>query len=559
MAPTILHTSDFQVQYDPAEFTQPGELPQVQQRAQDLAAACESDYATLCEWFGIAVGAGLGPRNRVIVTLTKSVRGASNNGYSTHHPQMHVNPELGAPDGFVFGLFVAEMIEILMSYKGNWNPSNSGGEGLSRVAAELLHPEYAPHGQDNFVNAWLAADPTTDPTSAVADSEYRKDWVSANFTGGPLKSGGSVRGDDDSYSYGCAMLFIYYLKDQLNYSMSQIVQSGAASLDATYRLLTNGRTDGFSAFKALLDVHFPIGNAKSPTDDPFPLAPLRSKDTLTNIPDVVGLAGYYAKDDDTQHVIAGTSSGNLIELYWKPAQGVHQDVLTQFSSRIVGVGGYYAADDDTQHAIVATADGVVTEVYWKPAQGVHRDVLTKFGTGIVGLAGYYAKDDDTQHVIVGTKDGVLTELYWKPAQGVHQDVLTQFSSRIVGVGGYYAADDDTQHAIVATADGVVTEVYWKPAQGVHQDVVAQLGRGIVGLAGYYAADDHAQHVIVGTSSDTLMEVFWRPAQGVHQDIVAQLGASIVGVGGYYAQDDDAQHAIVATSDGALTEIYWQLS
>ena len=60
---------------------------------------------------------------------------------------MHVNPELGAPDGFVFGLFVAEMIEVLMSYKGNWNPSNSGGEGLSRVAAELLYPEYAPRGK----------------------------------------------------------------------------------------------------------------------------------------------------------------------------------------------------------------------------------------------------------------------------------------------------------------------------------------------------------------------------------------------------------------------------
>lgn len=49
--------------------------------------------------------------------------------------------ELGNPDGRVLGIFVAEMIEIFMSYKREWNPGDSGGEGLSRVAAELLRPQ----------------------------------------------------------------------------------------------------------------------------------------------------------------------------------------------------------------------------------------------------------------------------------------------------------------------------------------------------------------------------------------------------------------------------------
>src|SRR5947209_6784828 len=102
---------------------------------------------------------------------------SSNGGYSTHNPKMSVNPSLGASDDYALSLFVAEMIEILMSYKGPWVASNSGGEGLSRVAAQLLHPQ---SGQ-GFVNAWLASDPTTDPTSAVDDSEFRKDWVSKNF------------------------------------------------------------------------------------------------------------------------------------------------------------------------------------------------------------------------------------------------------------------------------------------------------------------------------------------------------------------------------------------
>jgi hypothetical protein len=263
---TTLLTPNFQIQFDPAIYPGPGELSAVQNRAAALETSCEPDYAVLCEWSGVAVGEGLGPRNRVIVTLVKDVRGGTNTGYSANHPQMRVEQVLSDSDDHVRGVFVAEMIEILMSFTGSWNRVNSGGEGLSRVAAQLLHPQYG----NGFVNAWLASDPTTDTSSAVADSEFRKDWVSQNFTGGPLRAGGPVRGDDDSYSYGCAMLFIYYLKSQLGFSMPQIVQNGGPTLADTYRALTNGQTNGFWAFKSLLDEHFPIG-VQSPTDDPFPL------------------------------------------------------------------------------------------------------------------------------------------------------------------------------------------------------------------------------------------------------------------------------------------------
>jgi len=268
MPPAVLLTSNFQIEYDPAEYPDPGELAGVQARAQAFATGCEPDYAALCGWFGVAVGQGFGASNRVTVTLTKNVGGAVNWGYSSSGPRMLVNPELGSSDGFALGLFVAEMSEILMSYTGLWHPGYSDGEGLSRLAAQLLHPDY-PNG---LVNAWLAADPTTDPSSAVADSEFRQDWVSRNFTGGPLKAGGTVRGDEDSYSYGCAMLFIYYLKSQLGFSMPQIVQRAGATLGETYQALTNTQsTNGFGEFKSLLAQHFPVG-VKSPADDPFPLA-----------------------------------------------------------------------------------------------------------------------------------------------------------------------------------------------------------------------------------------------------------------------------------------------
>jgi hypothetical protein len=93
---------------------------------------------------------------------------------------------------------------------------------------------------------------------------------------------------------------------------------------------------------------------------------------------------------------------------------IHVDRLAQLKG-VLCLAGYYAADDDIQHAIVATADGNLTEVYWKPGQGVHQDVLTYFDSDILGVAGYYAVDDKAQHMIVATQDGNLTELYTTPA------------------------------------------------------------------------------------------------------------------------------------------------
>jgi hypothetical protein len=304
---TTLLTPNFQIQYDPAEYPGAPELAAVEQRAEAVVAACEPDYAVLCEWFGLAVGAGLGAANRVLVTLTKTVRGGSNTGYSNNHPRMWVNPELGSTADQVLGIFVAELIEILMRYKGPWNPADSGGEGLSRVAAQLLHPQYGA----GFVNAWLASDPTTDPTSAVADSEFRKDWVTRNFTGGPLRAGGNVHGDDDSYSYGCAMLFIYYLKSQLGFSMPQIVQRAGATLADTYQALTQGQTKGFWEFRSLLAEHFPPG-VESPTDDPFPLLPVRPS---TNTAPAAGSSGI-----TTALIVTGTDH-RLLYKWWDLGQG----------------------------------------------------------------------------------------------------------------------------------------------------------------------------------------------------------------------------------------------
>jgi hypothetical protein len=401
---TTLLTSNFQIQFDPAEYPGPGELSGVQERAAAFGNVCEPDYAVLCEWFGVAVGAGLGPSNRVVVTLTKGVRGGSNTGYSASHPQMRVNPELGASDDRVLGIFVAEMIEILMTYKGPWGPGNSGGEGLSRVAAQLLHPQFGM----GFVNAWLASDPTVDPTSAVADSEFRKDWVSENFTGGPLRAGGSVRGDDDSYSNGCAMLFIYYLKSQLGFSMPQVVQNGGATLADTYQALTNGQTNGFWGFKSLLAEHFPIG-VQSPTDDPFPLSPIVVQ---TNTAPAEGSSG-----NTTAQAITRTD-GRILYTWWDLGQG----------------GQGYGEPEGDGHSDAAPAvalTGSRHNYLFIVIQGPDGNLLLNQGelgktfTGWesmgfqAGSAAGLASSGNTTAIVAATADGRVFYDWWDLGQGGH--------------------------------------------------------------------------------------------------------------------------------------------
>ena len=316
---------------------------------------------------------------------------------------MWINPELGSSDDSVLGIFVAEMIEILMRFKGPWNPADSGGEGLSRVAAQLLHPQYG----TGYVNAWLASDPTTDPTSAVADSEFRKDWVSQNFTGGPLRAAGkSVRGDDDSYSYGCAMLFIYYLKSQLGFSMPQIVQRAGATLADTYQALT-GLTNGFWAFKSLLDQHFPIG-VKSPTDDPFPLSPFLIS---TNTTPGAGSSG------NTSAVVA-TSIDGLIFYDWSDlGQGSHGFTELEGGGRTDAAPA--AALVGPQHNyLFVVIKGLDGNIYVNQGElgkpfagwGSSKNLQTRFAPGA-------ASSGNTSAVVATGTDGRIFYDWWDLGQG----------------------------------------------------------------------------------------------------------------------------------------------
>src|SRR5208337_4538569 len=200
-------TTNFAIQYE--DQGNPTLNANLQARAQVLLNGCEIDLYRLKQYFPVsgAFGEDKGTPLPITVTLKnlpKYPRGADNSGYSIGEPSSIdicalANETDPLNTDFVRFLFIAEMAELLMWAYG-WHSNKSFGEAFSRVLATEFYPASAydsRFGQAPWVNSWLNARTTPPPAP---------DWVGTEF--------GS---DVDQPSYGCGILFIYYLRDQLQY------------------------------------------------------------------------------------------------------------------------------------------------------------------------------------------------------------------------------------------------------------------------------------------------------------------------------------------------------
>jgi hypothetical protein len=203
-----------------------------------LAATAEQDYDTISSWFG-----GLRPDGVPFdVKINLPTGGANNDNVK------NINLKLGATSNFNLARFVlvAETIEIFMAaVPFGWHPGDSSGEGLSQAAGFTLYPD-----QVQILNGpqvWL-------------DSS-RPDFVSKTD---PT--------DSNPVSFGCALLFIYYLRSQLGFNMKPIVGRPGNSLEGVYIQLTQDR-GAFQTFSAILESKFPAGQTSklAGSTNPFPL------------------------------------------------------------------------------------------------------------------------------------------------------------------------------------------------------------------------------------------------------------------------------------------------
>lgn len=225
-------TAHFEIYADPALG------PDGATDAQGVLAKCESDYAVVSDYFG---GISAGPFR---VVLYASPGGAYHLTCDATDLFCDAKTSPADPDLSAF-LNVAEFVEVFEAVQaGGWDCGKSNGEGLSRVLAADAYPNQL----DGFSTA-----------AAWLDSP-RRNFVDHTFGG-----------DTDAAANGCSVLFLNWLRFQLNYSWAQIVGAAAPTLGETYAKLT-GKNDGFKRFETLLNGRFPKGQPSGlTTDNPFPI------------------------------------------------------------------------------------------------------------------------------------------------------------------------------------------------------------------------------------------------------------------------------------------------
>ena len=217
-------------------------------RAQAIVSSCETDLDRLQAWFKTDFRSGSPCGIWVHVGSANSPL-AFNDGYTRgESPKIVVNATYAQGgairDELARFLFVAELAEVLMSFTDyGWDPGASHGEGLSVVLATELHGSaYYASGQGPRVNQWLKANP-------------RPDWISA-----------TDETDKNRVSFGCAIVFLYYLRYQIGLDYATIITGGGYA-----QLLPKDPTP-FSTFAALVAAHLPLGETTDvPRDNIFPL------------------------------------------------------------------------------------------------------------------------------------------------------------------------------------------------------------------------------------------------------------------------------------------------
>lgn len=216
--------------------------------ADSLIHNAEADFSTLQAWFD-----GLTPGG---VPFNVKIQKPRSDAFGTNDNISQISIWLGltpVPNYYFAGyVLVAEFAEIFMVAQGSdWVPGQSHGEALSQLAASTRYPK------DTAIlggpRTWLDS-----------NNPARPDFVS---TTGPS--------DTDPVSFGCGVLFLYYLLSQLGFSMRSVVHAHAGTLEGVYHNLTQD-SGAFPAFSDLLATKFPPGTASNIGGNPFPLATPRA-------------------------------------------------------------------------------------------------------------------------------------------------------------------------------------------------------------------------------------------------------------------------------------------
>jgi len=259
-------TAHYQISYDETFSAADGWV-----RAAQLMENCEDDFQLMQDWFS---GVNFEFSFPINVQIVNATGGASWNdppnislpfGYS---PTVTINPGTGTSSKFVRYLLVSEVTEMFMAsqnkgwYQGaslfHGADEGSKGEGLSRFLGFQL----------TLARAF---------NERYAGFEVVRIWL--NAAGRPNFVDNNPDDNQPDITTGCTTCFLYYLHNQLGFSINAIIAAGDATLGAVYRNLT-GKNDGWQSFISLVNTFYPPGITYNPNGDAiFPVARLANLGT----------------------------------------------------------------------------------------------------------------------------------------------------------------------------------------------------------------------------------------------------------------------------------------
>jgi hypothetical protein len=263
-------TKHYRIEYDDA-------IPGALGLALGLQESCEADFALMQSWFG---GFDLIAGYPIRVHIANAGGGAEwpnpvlGLGYD-----VTLKPNPAPTVALLRVLLVAEVTEMFMQTQssamggGGWfqgDDEGSKGEGLSRflavqfqIAKNLGSAPQVPQPGYALTEGWL--------------NGQRKNYVDS-----------APDDNQPDQTNGCTTAFIYYLHDQLGFSIGQIIAAAASTLSGVYRKLT-GRSDAWESFINLVNSHYPPGMTYNPVgDNLFPVSDL----SLLDPPDGEMTTGY---------------------------------------------------------------------------------------------------------------------------------------------------------------------------------------------------------------------------------------------------------------------------
>jgi hypothetical protein len=227
-------------------------------RGNALIAHCDADFAQMNALFGNIGTPFAAP---IAVNLSAGVWAGA--GWP-NTPPIGVTPGNGSSGDLVRYLLVSEVVEMLMKQQGagwgySYGDTNEGskGEALSRFLGYYL---LSNNGLD-----------TTILTKGTSTFFVSNQWLSSS-----RPDNVNLTPDDNKpdTTTGCTTLFLYYLYDQLKFSIPAIISAGAETMAGVYRNLTGDTINPFPFFARLVNGAFPGTNqiTTGPNfDDPFPI------------------------------------------------------------------------------------------------------------------------------------------------------------------------------------------------------------------------------------------------------------------------------------------------